>query len=289
MAKILVFGGTRFFGKHLVEQLLEQKHDVTIATRGNVEASFDRHVTRCIVDRTDTDALLALFEEQTFDVVYDNICYTPQQAKQLCDVLNGKGTRVVFTSTMATYAADGERKTEQDFEPRTYTYDVESDAVLSYGEGKKQAEAVYTAYATFPVTIVRFPIVMGTDDYTERLVYYVERIMNEQPVALTNVEAKMGFITSLEAGAFLAWIGCQQKDGIWNAVSDGDVTMGQLIEKIERAAQKKATIAQGSDSPYSIPASWYMSNEKAKRAGFSFSTLDDWLDDLIAYDVRHFA
>ena len=31
---ILVIGGTRFFGIHMVNKLLEQGHDITIATRG---------------------------------------------------------------------------------------------------------------------------------------------------------------------------------------------------------------------------------------------------------------
>ena len=32
--KILVIGGTRYFGIHMVNKLLEQGHEVTIATRG---------------------------------------------------------------------------------------------------------------------------------------------------------------------------------------------------------------------------------------------------------------
>lgn len=31
---ILVIGGTRYFGIHMVNKLLEQGHDITIATRG---------------------------------------------------------------------------------------------------------------------------------------------------------------------------------------------------------------------------------------------------------------
>lgn len=31
--KILVIGGTRYFGIHMVNKLLEQRHEVTIATR----------------------------------------------------------------------------------------------------------------------------------------------------------------------------------------------------------------------------------------------------------------
>lgn len=36
MRRILILGGTRFFGKRLVERLLEDsKNEVTILTRGN--------------------------------------------------------------------------------------------------------------------------------------------------------------------------------------------------------------------------------------------------------------
>ena len=44
MKKILVLGGTRFFGRKLVELLLEQKHEVTIVTRGMSENPFGEAV-----------------------------------------------------------------------------------------------------------------------------------------------------------------------------------------------------------------------------------------------------
>lgn len=53
LKKVLVLGGTRFFGKHLVEYLLQAGHDVTIATRGVTEDSFGNEVKRIIVDRED--------------------------------------------------------------------------------------------------------------------------------------------------------------------------------------------------------------------------------------------
>ncbi|WP_078394645.1 NAD-dependent epimerase/dehydratase family protein [Shouchella patagoniensis] len=33
--KVLVLGGTRFLGKHIVEELINRNHDVTIFNRGN--------------------------------------------------------------------------------------------------------------------------------------------------------------------------------------------------------------------------------------------------------------
>ena len=38
--KILVLGGTRFFGVHLVNTLLLQGHEVAVATRGNAKPRF---------------------------------------------------------------------------------------------------------------------------------------------------------------------------------------------------------------------------------------------------------
>ena len=38
---ILVIGGTRYFGIHMVNKLLEQGHRVTIATRGKKEIHLE--------------------------------------------------------------------------------------------------------------------------------------------------------------------------------------------------------------------------------------------------------
>ncbi|MFE7913827.1 NAD-dependent epimerase/dehydratase family protein, partial [Bacillus mobilis] len=50
LKSVLVLGGTRFFGKNLVEALLQDEHDVTIATRGITEDPFGSAVKRLIVD-----------------------------------------------------------------------------------------------------------------------------------------------------------------------------------------------------------------------------------------------
>ena len=42
--KVLVLGGTRFFGIHLVDELLKSNCDVTIATRGLTSDSFGNKV-----------------------------------------------------------------------------------------------------------------------------------------------------------------------------------------------------------------------------------------------------
>ena len=187
MKKILVLGGTRFFGRKLVEILLEQKHEITIVTRGMSGNPFGDEVEHIKVDRKDSAAFKAALVNRKFDIVYDNICYSPNEAMQLCEIFNGKIGKLVFTSTLSTYEASGKPHAESDFDPTSYEIVMGDTHEFTYGEGKRLAEAVFYRYAEFPVVAVRFPIVMGEDDYTRRLHFHVERILNDEPIGCYNL------------------------------------------------------------------------------------------------------
>ncbi len=57
--KILVVGGTRFFGIPMVNALLAAGHDVTIASRGNVLPEFDGEVKYLVMDRMNSESVKA--------------------------------------------------------------------------------------------------------------------------------------------------------------------------------------------------------------------------------------
>jgi nucleoside-diphosphate-sugar epimerase len=285
MKDILVLGGTRFFGRKLVEQLIEANHHVTIVTRGQSQNPFGNQVEHIQVDRTDAKAFKATMAGRKFDVVYDNICYSPNEAKQFCEIFNGSIGKLVFTSTLSTYEATGKPHVEEDFDPYTYEIEMGTSADFSYGEGKRLAEAVFYKYAEFPVVAVRFPIVMGEADYTRRLHFHVERILNDEPIGFVNMDAEMSFIHATEAARFLEWVGMNEVEGPVNATANGIISLKELIALIEEKAGKRARVALlGTDeirSPYAVPASWYMTTEKAQKAGFTFSELQEWLPPLV--------
>jgi len=77
---ILVLGGTRLFGKKLVELCLQNGHNVTILTRGQSGNPFGTKVKQLIVNRDDADSLSQALSSTTWDIVYDNICYSPNEA-----------------------------------------------------------------------------------------------------------------------------------------------------------------------------------------------------------------
>ncbi len=291
MKSILVLGGTRFFGRKLVERLLEDGNKVSILTRGQSGNPFGNKVEHLIADRSNKEELAKAVEGREFDIVYDNICYSPTEAHAFCEIFNGKINKLVFTSTLSTYEMDGKEKSEEDFNPYHYEIKMGDKLGFTYGEGKRQAEAVFFKYAKFPVVAVRFPIVMGEDDYTRRLHFHIERIANREPIGFVNMDAEMSYIQATEAAAFLKWAGMADIEGPINATANGRISLNKLVQLIEKATGEKARISLlGNDeirSPYAIPDSWYMTNEKAVKHGFRFSHLDDWLEPLVNTIANH--
>ncbi|MGN7357318.1 NAD-dependent epimerase/dehydratase family protein [Paenibacillus sp. SAF-054] len=286
MKNILILGGSRFFGKRLVQQLLDEGHKVTIATRGNTEDGFGDAVGRIQLDRENKESLAQATEGgREWDTVYDNICYSPQAAQDAVDVFNGKVKRYILTSTLSVYEPASRTHEEKDVNPYIYPITMGGKNDFSYGEGKRLAEAVFFQNADFPAAAVRFPIVLGEDDYTGRLEFHIDHVKKEQPIGIPNLQAKMCFISSQEAAAFLSWMKNQRVEGPINARSQGDVKLSELIGWIEKETGKKALITKQAgekdQSPFGVPDSWVMDTNKAERLGFQFQPLRSWLPGLI--------
>ncbi|HEK9100872.1 NAD-dependent epimerase/dehydratase family protein [Bacillus pfraonensis] len=274
MKKVLVLGGTRFFGKRLVESLLEAGNDVTIATRGITKDSFGSAVKRIVVDREDEGALQEALVGESYEVVYDNLCYSPNAAKIIGNVLHNKVKKYIVISSMAVYEPALSLK-EEDFNPYQYPIVYGDRKDFSYSEGKRLAEAVLFKYATFPVIVVRFPVVIGENDYTKRLQFYVENIVMEKSFVVEDIEGEMSFIHEKEAGEFLAWLSTIDVSGTINACSNGVISMREVIRFVEENTGRKACIgAKGENmAPYNGMTNCTIDNTRAKELGFQFKEL----------------
>ncbi|TCP58304.1 nucleoside-diphosphate-sugar epimerase [Tumebacillus sp. BK434] len=286
MKTALVFGGTKFFGKHLVKGLLADGVDVTIATRGQTPDEYGDRVQRLIVDRENKQSILDAVGDRSYDVVFDNICYSSNDAQAAVEVFAGKVGRYVFTSTLSVYDLSETAHDEADFNARELEIKWGYKDVFTYQEGKQQAEAVFFQQAPFPVVAVRFPVVMGTDDYTKRLHWHVDRVKAGLPIGMPNPESRQGFIHSAEAGQFLRWAATADITGEVNAAASGTVTLREMIGMIEQATGQQAKIVAEFEkeerSPFGPPGSYFMSLQKAEAAGYEFTKLHDWLPKLIA-------
>ena len=291
MRKVLVLGGTRFFGKRLVQKLINNGDDVTVATRGETEDPFGNKVERVKVDRFDRKSMEQAFKGQEWDVIYDQICFAPDDAQDACDIFKGRVKKYVLTSTLAVYNYNEKaEKVEKDFDPYSYPLKYGRKDVFDYGEGKRLAEAVFLQKAKFPVVAVRPPIVLGKDDYTERLHYYVRKVLAGEVIGFDDLSRKLSFVDSDDLARFLFWCGVEDDfSGPANASSPDQITHGEMIKLIEDKTGTEAKIEHPSskeaNSPMNFPVSIYQDVSIAEAEGFHFSKLSDWLAPLVEWIV----
>ncbi|MDD5581028.1 MAG: NAD-dependent epimerase/dehydratase family protein [Methylobacter sp.] len=231
--KFLVLGGTNLIGPALVSRLLEDGADVTIATRGITLDPFEDTVTRVRIDRTNQASLQTLAALGPWDVIYDQICYTESDAKAACESFAGHVGRYIFTSSIMIYAPGSDR-TEDDFNP--YNYQADSNAEwsslpqhLRYAQGKRAAEATFSQQAKFPVTAVRFPNILGTNDPSRRLDWHIAAVQKHSPIFVPSPDVRQSLVWSQDAGRFLRWLGSHHHTGRINAALAGPISIGNLL------------------------------------------------------------
>lgn len=285
--KILVLGGTRFFGKRAVSKLIQKGYDVTIATRGQQTDEFGDLVKRIILDRTNRESLEHALEGLTFDVVYDNICYAPDEAKDLLEVVEGKIGKYIVTSSLAVYDK-GINVEEESFDPYHYPIVYGTRADFSYAEGKRAVEAVIYQSFNIPAIAVRFPVVIGQNDYTRRLAFYVENTYKGTPYTALDYEAPMSFITEEEAGEFLCLLAETEFEGPINAATNGIINVKTIIEMIEKQCHKQAVLVEDSTvvAPYSTYGGVTLNTTKAVSLGMHFKEVQETFEEVIAYDLQ---
>ncbi|MFF7635010.1 NAD-dependent epimerase/dehydratase family protein [Kitasatospora sp. NPDC008050] len=289
---VCVIGGSRYFGRRLIEELRDAGAAVTVVNRGS--SPPPRGVTRLRADRDDEAALRAALAGRSFDAVVDQVCYTPQQAAIAARVFADRTRRYLLTSTVEVYAElgrpGGPALAEQALDLSAWPVDLELPwseehfRAENYGEGKRQAEALLTREAPFEVATVRTAHVLGGGDFTGRLAHYVERIGNGLPVAVHAAPQGASFVHEPEIARFLAWAVAADFTGPVNAASHGTLDATELCAAIGHAAGLAPALVVGAGddlSPFSFERCYAMDTGRAERLGFRFSSVGDWLPLLL--------
>ncbi|MEU8841565.1 NAD-dependent epimerase/dehydratase family protein [Streptomyces roseus] len=302
MQRILVIGGSRYFGKLLVERLQAAGHQVTVMNRGSSRPPAG--VEHLLVDRDDEEALVAALGARTFDVVVDQVCYTPVQAAVAARVFAGRTRRYVMTSTIEVYdpataalpaVPPGHGAPEETVDPAAWLVATDlpwhEAAYLAghYAEGKRQAEAVLARAGGFTFACVRSAHVLGggVRDFTGRLTHYTERIRRGEAVEVHEEALPTVFIHHAELAAVLLWAATGSDfAGPVNACSDGLLDVRDLAATVAASAGREPVyrmVAAGAPaSPFSFDRSYAMSNARAKSLGYAFSRTADWLPGAVA-------
>lgn len=310
MTSACVIGGTRFFGKILVRDLLRQGHRVTVLTRGRTGDEFGGAVERLRADANRVDELTAALIGRTFDVVIHQMCYSPIAALAACAAFAGRVGRLVMTSTIEVYNPDSfsERPAppvsplarECELDAASHGFDAglpwlePGFADRRYGEGKRQAESALVQRASFPVVCVRVGHVLAErDEFTGRFAFHVERILRRRPIKSWPRPGRTSFIHAADIAAFLAWVSGSSLSGPVNACSPEPMSLFDLCAAIEQASDCRALIDESARcqndpdlSPFSYPRDFAMSCELARAAGYEFASTASWLPAIAASAVE---
>ncbi|WP_372366423.1 NAD-dependent epimerase/dehydratase family protein [Candidatus Uabimicrobium sp. HlEnr_7] len=280
---ILILGGNRFFGKKLAKLLVEDNHQVTLLNRGKTDDNLGDKVSRIKCDRNNFEEMQTKLGETTWDIVFDQICYTYIHAQQATQLFNGKAKKYIHTSTVSVYDYGADIK-EEYFQPKTHQFSVTAtDHTKEYKQAKRQAETAFSRYANFPTTFVRIPVVIGSDDYTKRFEFHLKRIKDNNPIYFPNIKARKSFITSDDAAKALYFLGKSEFTGAINVASPKPLSLQRLVEIIEKKYNKKATLAQqeqgDSHSPYGIENDWFINTDLLHSLGLKLCDIEKWLID----------
>ncbi|MFH9724271.1 NAD-dependent epimerase/dehydratase family protein [Streptomyces sp. NPDC017254] len=295
MTDVLVIGGNRYFGKRLIALLRESGHRVTLLNRGSSGAP--EGIEQLVADRDDEAALESVLAGRSFDVVVDQVCYTPRQAEIALRVFGTRTRRYVMTSTVEVYeyqdsaapVAEGALDLGSVAVDTGPAWDDPEFREAHYGEGKRQAEAVFAAGSPFAWASVRVAHVLGgADDFTGRLDHYARRVRAGEPIAVPVVNRPATYVYVEEIAAFLAWAAGAEFTGPVNAHSHGALTTAEICAEVEKRVGGRTVFREveaGEVSPFSFDRSYAMDNSRATGLGYSFSHSGEWLARAVAETV----
>lgn len=175
--RILVIGGTRFIGRHVVEQAVARGHQVTVFHRGRTGADLFADEPLVELRRGDRDSDLSAVAGGRWDATVDTCAYFPRQVHTLADALGERGGQYLLVSSVSAYAAPARPGYDEDA-PLAELDDptVEEVTEETYGGLKVLCERAGMERFGPSTVVVRPTFVVGPDDYTWRFPWWVARL-----------------------------------------------------------------------------------------------------------------
>jgi 2'-hydroxyisoflavone reductase len=246
--RLLIMGGTRFIGRHLVAALQAGGHDLTLVNRGLTAPAVFADLPQIHVDRR-TDALgPALAATGSWDAVLDLSCYYPTDAERLLQALVGRVKRYVFLSTISVYAALNKMDeagslpilNEQSPVVPWTAADEAAPEAAGYGARKVACERIVRRWQNqgLDTVILRPSVVYGAHDYTDRMAYWIWRAMSDRPFILPDDGQRVFMRTyapDLAQALVAAVTGPALVGGVFNMLESQALTWRQTLQQLGAA------------------------------------------------------
>jgi 2'-hydroxyisoflavone reductase len=320
--KLLILGGTRFLGRHLVAAALKRKHSVTLFNRGTHPAPL-KGVETIQGDRSKDLARLEGRHGRRWDAVIDTCGYLPRMVQASAETLSPQVGAYVFISSVSAYADFSVQGPDETAPLATLTSEqleaansIDSSGQASaanYGKmyGGLKAHCEQAAEAALPgrVLIIRPGLIVGPEDYTDRFTYWVRRVARGNQIGAVLAPGPPDrYVQFIDVRDLAEWIVRaieRGETGVYNASGLSDhLTMEGLLSECEFVTDSHASFTWVSEDfllqekvvPWSEMPLWmpeeaaphlkgFMSINcsKAISAGLSFRPLGDTIRDTLAW------
>lgn len=246
--KLLVLGGTRFLGRHLVEQALERGHDVTLLHRGRSHSGLFPQAAHLLADR---DGDLSVLAGGRWDAAIDTSAYVPRQVHALGPVLGTRVGHYQLVSSISAYAGFNPGETDED--APTATLDDPATQALTgatYGGLKALCEQAAQALFGSRCLINRPGLLVGPHDPTGRFTWWVQRLLRGGSVLAPGDPATpVQFIDARDAAAWMLLQAERATAGVFNltgpvptATQPDPMTMGAFLDCARATLNPQATL-----------------------------------------------
>jgi 2'-hydroxyisoflavone reductase len=265
--RILIIGGTRFLGRHLVGAALARNHEITLFNRGKSNPDLFPQLETILGDReTDVEKL----KGRIWDAVIDVAGYVPRIVRLSAEALEPNVSRYAFISSISVYQ-DFKKVGIDESDPVGKIEDetVEEITGETYGPLKALCEkAVQNLYGERAL-IVRPGLIVGPDDPTDRFTYWPVRVARGGDVlAPQKPEAPIQVVDVRDLADFIIKLIQENASGIYNATGpDYELTMGELLD-----VSKQVT---GSDANFRWASVEFLNQNKVE----SWSDMPTWVPD----------
>jgi 2'-hydroxyisoflavone reductase len=239
--KLLILGGTRFIGPHVVELAQSRGHEITLFNRG--KTNVDR-VTDVEVLHGDRNGQLQALEGRKWDAVLDTSAFVPRIVKLSAELLKDSVSHYVYVSSISAYASFASANDENSALGKLSDQTTEEVDENTYGPLKVLCEQM--AERTMPgrVTILRPGYIVGPDDNSDRFTYWPARVARGGEVLAPNTpQDEIQVIDVRDLAAFTVLCIEQRVLGTFNLVSPPKTfTMGELLTDCVAAAKADARV-----------------------------------------------
>jgi 2'-hydroxyisoflavone reductase len=299
--KILIIGGTRFLGRHLVNSARAHGHEITLFNRGQTNPELFGQVKKIRGDREkDLDQLSG-----RWDAVIDTCGYFPRIVRLSAEALKDKVESYVFISSISVYSDF--RKigiNESDAVGRIEDETMEEITETSYGPLKALCENAVQDVFGINSLIVRPGLIVGPHDPTDRFTYWPVRVARggevlapDRPDVLTQV------IDVRDLSDFIIGLVEQNVSGVFNATGpEYPLSFGRLLDVCKLVSNSDAKfkwapldflnqhrVAPWSDLPAWLPDTGEDAGfarvdiSKAVNAGLKFLSLEETVRDTLQW------